>query len=74
MKQVIDFTEDRLLEKFINIYNNITTDVAEVSLNLKELRHIILLLKNDWAMEEILDFELFNRREIRQKHQSNKGK
>lgn len=58
--------ESSLLDKLITAYNLNKAD-GEISVNFdnRELRALILSTKNELAREEILDHELFQRRELK---------
>lgn len=63
-KQEIVNLESPLLDKLIEVYNNnkLENELAVVSLDNRELRTLILAVKNELAKEAILDYELFERR------------
>lgn len=63
-KQEIVNLESPLLDKLVEVYNNnkVENEVAVISLDNRELRTLILAVKNELAKEAILDYELFERR------------
>ena len=75
-QEIVNF-ESPLLDKLIEAYNengNMENKLAVVNLDNRELRTLILALKNELAREAILDYELFQRREKKIEFLKNKSK
>lgn len=71
-RQNIAKLETPLLNKLITAYNQ-NSDDGEISVNLTnaDLRALIINTKNEIAREEVLNYELFNRREQKQEYLNN---